>query len=413
MRNLVTHIGTLHQVEASPSGECRRGPAMALVPSLKDAWLLVEDGIISGYGKMDQVPGSLSATRDWDARGGDVIPCWCDSHTHLVYAGSREGEFMERVRGMSYEQIAQAGGGILSSVKSLKQASEEMLLEASLPRLEEIAGQGTGAVEIKSGYGLSLDGELKMLRVIRKLKERSAITIRSTLLAAHALPESFRNNREGYLGMILGELIPRVADEGLADYIDVFCERGFFTVGEAETLMEAGWRHGLRPKIHANQLSRSGAIQAGVKWNALTVDHAEHLGAEELESLRSGQTIVTLLPASALFLGLSYGDQARRLIGASVPLAIASDFNPGSAPGGNMNLVLSLACIQLGMTTPEAVNGATLNGAIAMGLGSTHGTICPGKTASFIITKQIPSLDFLPYSLGRHLLEKVVISGHF
>jgi imidazolonepropionase len=412
MRSLITQIGTLHQIESGAQElRFRKGPDMQELPFLTDAYLLMEDGLIADFGSMGQLPDTGAGTIHWDARSGHVIPCWCDSHTHLVYAGSREGEFMDRIRGMGYAEIAARGGGILHSARLLAETEEGVLLEEAMQRLTEISLTGTGAVEIKSGYGLTLEGELKMLRVIRALKERSGLTIKSTFLAAHAFPEVFKKDPDGYVKLIIDVMLPRVAAEGLADFMDVFCEKGFFTVSQTERLLEAGWKHGLQPKVHANQLSSSGAIQAAVKWKALTVDHAEHLEAPDLDCLKSSATLVTLLPSAALFLGLSYRDTARKLIEASVPVALASDFNPGSSPGGNMPLVLSLACIQLHMTAREAVNAATLNGAAAMGLEASHGTIRRGKKAHVIITRPMPSLEFFPYSLGRPLIEKVVISG--
>lgn len=406
---LITNIRLLAQVdEGTGRIRFRVGKAMSQLPILEEAYLFMDRGIIRDFGKMAELPGFGAGIREIDAKGGSVLPCWCDSHTHLVYAGSREGEFMDRIRGLSYEQIASRGGGILNSARLLAKSSEQELLDSALSRLEEIRNQGTGAVEIKSGYGLSLEGELKMLRVIRILKEKSPLAIRATFLGAHAFPEPYIQDQEGYIRLIIEQMLPAIAAEGLADYMDVFCEQGFFSVPQTERLLEAGWKYGLKPKVHANQLHCSGGIQAAVKFKALSVDHLEHTGPPELECLKNSGTIATLLPTAALFLGLSYIDTARSMINAKIPLALASDYNPGSSPGGNMSLVMSLGCIQLKMTTAEVVNAVTLNGAAAMELESSYGSIARGKAAAVFLTHQIPSLDFLPYSFGRNLIRQVI-----
>jgi imidazolonepropionase len=340
-----------------------------------------------------------------------VGPSWCDSHTHIVYAGSREAEFVDRIKGLSYEEIAKRGGGILNSAKKLNTATEDELFESAWNRLEEIKMMGTGAVEIKSGYGLSVEGELKILRVIKKLKEKSPLTIKSNFLAAHAYPIEYREDHNGYIDLIINKMLPVVAEEQLADYIDAFCEFGFFSVDETSRILEAGAKYGLKPKIHANQLNFSGGIQVGVKYNAISVDHLECVGEEEIESLRNSSTIGTLLPSAAFFLGLHY-QPARKMIDAGLPIALATDYNPGSSPSGNMNFVLSLACTQLKMLPEEAINASTLNGAYAMELSKDYGSITKGKNANVFITKPISSYAFIPYSFGSNQVETVILNGH-
>jgi imidazolonepropionase len=351
------------------------------------------------------------ADRVIDAANRFVLPCWCDSHTHLVYAGSREQEFVHRIEGMTYEEIARRGGGILNSANRLNATSEEDLFEQGLIRLNEIARMGTGAVEIKSGYGLSYDGELKMLRVIRRLKEQSPLTIKATFLGAHALPADFKDNRQGYMDLLLNRLLPTIAEEGLADFIDVFCDRGFFSAEETESILTAGARHGLRGKIHANELDYSGGVQAGVRHNALSVDHLEHTGPAEIAVLKSSATMTTLLPSTAFFLGLNY-PPARDMIDAGLPIALASDYNPGSSPSGNMSFVLSLACLKLRMLPEEALTAATINGAFAMAVETELGSIAIGKQANFTITRPMPSLSYLPYAFGSNLIDMVFIGGN-
>jgi imidazolonepropionase len=409
MRTLITNIKKLIQVE---EGEARKprvyGKDMSVLPEIEDAWLLVDKGTIHSFGKMQNIPENITSDKVIDATGRIVMPSWCDSHTHLVFAAPREQEFVDRINGMTYAEIAARGGGILNSAKKLNETDESQLFDQSLRRLHEVIAQGTGAIEIKSGYGLCLEGELKMLRVIRKLKEQSPIPIKASFLAAHAFPPEFKENHKGYIDSIINEMLPRVADEGLADYMDAFCEQGFFSVEETATLLEAGLKYGLKPKIHANQLHRSGGVQVGVKYNAISVDHLESMGEEEIESLRGSNTIPTLLPGAAFFLAMHY-QPARLLIDAGLPVALASDFNPGSCPSGNMNFLLSLACTQLKMTPEEAINAQTLNGAAAMELEGEMGTIAIGKKARLIITKPVSSVAYLPYSFGENWIEKVIL----
>ncbi|MEM9022983.1 MAG: imidazolonepropionase [Bacteroidota bacterium] len=408
---LIKNIRELVQVDHAPTGMAT-GERMGQLPTLKQAWLAIENGRIADFGSMD----TLHGVTDWnnleviDADGKMVFPSWCDSHTHTVYAGSREQEFVDRINGLSYAEIAARGGGILNSAQRLREASEEELVASAWQRLEEIQRHGTGAVEIKSGYGLTLESELKMLRVIRQLKEKSPLTIKATLLAAHALPAEYKTNREGYLNLIINDLLPRVADEGLAEYMDVFCETGYFTPEETDRLLEAGDRAGLRAKIHVNQFTAIGGIATAVQHNALSVDHLEVVTPEDLEVLRNGSTIATLLPSCSLFLSIPYAP-ARDLITANVPVALASDFNPGSTPSGNMSLVVALGCIKLGMTPEEAIQAATRNGAHAMDLGETHGSIAVGKVANLFITNPIPSYAYVPYAFGSNLVETVILNG--
>jgi imidazolonepropionase len=336
-----------------------------------------------------------------------VLPAWCDSHTHLVFAAARDGEFVDRIKGVSYEEIARRGGGILNSARKLNEMDENALFEQSLERLYKVMAQGTGAIEIKSGYGLSLEGELKMLRVIRRLKESVPIPVKATFLAAHAYPQEYKQNKEGYVQLIIDTMLPRVADEGLADYMDVFCEEGFFGVAETERLLEAGWKYGLKPKIHANQLHYSGGVQTGVKHRALSVDHLECVGEAEIAALKEGNTMPVLLPAAAFFLGIQY-QPARKIIDAGLPVCLATDYNPGSCPSGNVPLLLSIACTQLKMTPEEAVNAVTINGAAAMELEQELGTISPGKTANLIITQPILSLAHIPYDFGNNPVHRLI-----
>lgn len=409
MRTLIDNIKKLIQVEEGPERKLRvYGKDMNLLPEIDNAWLLIEDGIIHSFGEMQHIPENITADKVIDATGRIVMPSWCDSHTHLVFAAPREQEFVDRINGMTYAEIAARGGGILNSAKRLNETDESQLFDQSLKRLLEVIDHGTGAIEIKSGYGLCLEGELKMLRVIRKLKEQRLIPVKASFLAAHAFPPAFKENHQGYIDSIIKEMLPRVADEGLADYMDVFCEQGFFSVDETAMLLEAGLQYGLKPKIHANQLHRSGGVQVGVKHNAISVDHLESMGEEEIEALRGSNTIPTLLPGAAFFLAMHY-QPARLLIDAGLPVALASDYNPGSCPSGNMNFLLSLACTQLKMTPEEAINAQTLNGAAAMELENEMGTIAIGKKASLIITKPVSSVAYLPYSFGENWIEKVML----
>lgn len=409
MRTLLTNIKKLIQVETGTERKPRvSGKEMAVLPEISNAWLLLENGLIHSFGSMESIMEGLAADETIDASGRVVLPSWCDSHTHIVFAAPREQEFVDRINGMTYAEIAARGGGILNSAQRLNQTDESQLFDESLKRLQEVMSMGTGAIEIKSGYGLCLEGELKMLRVIRKLKEQSLIPIKASFLAAHAFPPEFKDNHKGYIDVIIDAMLPRVAGEGLADYIDVFCEQGFFSVEETSRLLEAGLKYGLKPKIHANQLHRSGGVQVGVKYNAISVDHLESMGEEEIESLKGSATMPTLLPGAAFFLAMHY-QPARLLIDAGLPVALASDYNPGSCPSGNMNFLLSLACTQLKMTPEEAINAQTLNGAAAMELEQEMGTIAVGKKASLIITKPVSSVAYLPYSFGENWVERVLL----
>jgi imidazolonepropionase len=389
-----------------------RGAEMAALPCLESAWLLIEGGEIAEYGEMAALPAGLIDEDAIDATGRLVLPAWCDSHTHLVYAGSRESEFVDKIRGLSYAEIAARGGGILHSARKLAETSEDQLFTEAWGRLQEVMRLGTGAMEIKSGYGLTVEGELKMLRVIKKLKERSRADIKATFLGAHTYPSEYRENHDGYIDLLINELLPVIAQERLADFIDVFCEEGFFSVEETERIVRAGLAQGLRPKIHANQLHLSGGVEAGVRMGALSVDHLETMDTAAVAALAGSDTIGTLLPTAAFFLRMPF-QPARQLLDAGCAIALASDYNPGSSPSGNMNLVVSMACIQMRMLPEEAINAATLNGAYALSLGDELGSITPGKRANLIITRAAPSIAFLPYSFGSNLVERVMIGGEF
>ncbi|MBI2967840.1 MAG: imidazolonepropionase [Bacteroidetes bacterium] len=390
------------------------GREMASLPCIDDGWLLIENGFISTFGQMngfeDKKTGFPSERKEIDCSGRFVFPTWCDSHTHFVFAASRENEFTDRIRGLSYEEIAKRGGGILNSAEKLNAIPEEELLKNTLERIDEIIKTGTGAVEIKSGYGLTLEGELKMLRVIKKLKKLTPVTLKSTFLGAHALPAAYRDNRDEYLKLITGNMLPAIAEKGLADYIDVFCERNYFTPEETDLLLEAGARFGLKPKIHVNQFSILGGVATAVKNKAVSVDHLEVLGEDDLYQLHHSSTIATLLPSCSFFLGIPYAS-ARKLIENDITVALASDFNPGSSPSGNMNFVVSLACIKMKMTPEEAINAATINGAAAMELSGELGSVAVGKKANLFITKQMTSPAYLPYSFGSNLIESVILNG--
>lgn len=386
-----------------------RGAEMKILPSIENAFLLLENGLLKSFGKNEDAPER--ADEIINAEGKFVLPAWCDSHTHIVYAGSRESEFADKINGLTYEEIAARGGGILNSSKKLNETSEEELFESAWQRLEEIKNYGTGAVEIKSGYGLSYGGEMKMLRVIRRLKEKSALTIKSTFLGAHAYPLEFKNNHEGYLKLLLEELLPKIADEGLADFIDVFCEANYFSVEETKRILEAGAKFGLRAKVHVNQFNILGAVKICVEQNALSVDHLELISDDDIAALKNSETIPAALPGCSLFLKIPY-TPARKIIDAGLPLALATDFNPGSAPSGNMNLVNSLACINMNMSVEEVINASTLNGAYAMGVENELGSITIGKKANLIITNPVSSLTMLPYSFGSNLVERVIVNGN-
>lgn len=372
-------------------------------PSIENAYILIESGYIKSFGKNEDSPER--ADEIIDATGKFVLPSWCDSHTHIVFAGSRESEFVDKIHGLSYEEIANRGGGILNSAKLLVTTSEEELFEHALNRISEVKALGTGAIEIKSGYGLCYEGELKMLRVIRRLKEESGIAVMATFLGAHAFPSEFKNNHTDYINLLIDKLLPKIAEEGLADFIDVFCETGYFSVDEMKRIIEAGGRYGLRAKLHVNQFNVLGAVKACVDANALSVDHLELISDEDVEALGNSSTMPVALPGCSLFLKIPY-TPARKIIDAGLPLALATDYNPGSAPSGNMNLVNSLACIQMKMSVEEVMNASTINGAYAMGLQNEIGSIAIGKKANLCLTKKISSLATLPYSFGNNLIER-------
>ena len=411
MNLLIKNIKTLVQVEEVPA-EKISGKAMKNLPCINDAFLFIKDGKIEDFGEMKNLkPETLNLNPNvLDASGKNILPSWCDSHTHIVYAGSRENEFVDRINGLSYEQIAGRGGGILNSAKKLNAASEEELYQSAWNRLQEIIKLGTGAVEIKSGYGLNVEGELKMLRVIKKLKENSPLTIKSTFLGAHAVPSEFKNQKEKYINLIINEMLPQIAKEKLADYCDVFCERNYFTKNETIKILNAAAKYGIKGKVHANQLSNSGGVQAGVECNAISVDHLEYVGDDEINVLKNSQTMPTLLPGAAFFLNLP-NPPARKMIDAGLPVAVASDYNPGSSPCGNMNFMISLLCIQHKMAPEEAINAATINSAYAMEVNKELGSIARGKKANFFISKEIPSYSFIPYSFTSNPVEKVFLNG--
>jgi imidazolonepropionase len=408
MATLFKNIKELIQVRTE-SVSFLSGKEMSELPTIKNAFLVVENGIIADFGAMDSCPTTAFSTII-DATGKMILPSWCDSHTHIVYAGNREGEFVDRINGLTYEEIANNGGGILNSAKKLQATTEEALYQQSKARLEEVIQLGTGAVEIKSGYGLTAAAEIKMLRVIKRLKENYPIEIKATFLGAHAVPKEFKNNKDGYLQLLIEEILPKVAQENLAQYIDIFCETGYFTVADTERMLEAGKKYGLIPKIHVNQFTAIGGVQAGVKYNALSVDHLEEMRDEDIAALQNTTTMPVALPSCSYFLSIPY-TPARKMIDAGLPLALATDFNPGSTPSGNMNFVVSTACIKMKMTPEEAINAATINGAYAMGLEKEVGSITKGKQANLILTKPINSYGFIPYSFGAHQIEKVFLKG--
>ena len=394
-----------------------RGKEMAHVKRLTNAWLLTEADKIADYGSMNdarfkelrsQIPKEFQV----DARDRLVLPAFCDSHTHLVYPASRELEYVDKINGLSYEEIAQRGGGILNSARRMQEISEDQLFEEALPRLDEIRAMGTAAVEIKSGYGLTTESELKMLRVIRRLKQESELTIKANFLGAHAVPLEYRGRQSEYVDLVINEMIPQVAAEELADYVDVFCDKGFFTVEDTDRILNAGMKYGLRAKIHANELDYSGGIQVGVKYNALSVDHLEYTGDEEITALLGSETMPTILPGAAFFLNMPYAP-ARKMIDAGLPVAMASDFNPGSSPSGNMQLILSMASILYRLTPEEGLNACTLNGAYAMDLSEETGSISIGKQANLILTKPMDNLAYMPYYYGINKVEKTMIKGKF
>ncbi|MGC4034939.1 MAG: imidazolonepropionase [Chitinophagaceae bacterium] len=406
---IITNIGQL--VGAGKQRQLLRGNELSILPVIENAWLLIEDGMIAAFGSMEKQGLPPHSSEDkMDANGAFVLPCWCDSHTHLVFAESRENEFIDKIKGLSYAEIAARGGGILNSAKKVNDYSEDQLFNLAWKKLEEISKTGTGAVEIKSGYGLSVEGELKMLRVIKKLKEKSSLLIRSTFLGAHTYPQQYKENHQAYLDLIIQDMLPVIAKEKLADYIDVFCETGFFSAQEMETICKAGLQYNLKPKLHVNQLNSIGGIETAVNLNAVSVDHLETMTEDDIRCLKNSTTIGTLLPTAAFFLRMNY-QPARALIDSGCAVALASDYNPGSSPGGNMNFVVSLSCIQMKMLPEEAINAATINGAYAMELENETGSITIGKKANLILTKQIPSLAYLPYAFSSNMIDKVMING--
>jgi len=410
MKTLLFNIKELLQIR-DESIKKVSGADMKELPTIKNAYLRVEDERIADYGSMEDLV-DFNADQLIDARGQIILPAWCDSHTHLVFAGHREGEFVDRINGLSYEEIASKGGGILNSAKKLQDSSEQELFEQSSQRLQEVMRLGTGAIEIKSGYGLTPEAELKMLQVIKTLANSYPISIKSTFLGAHAFPAIFKNNQEAYVDQICENMIPKVAENKLADFIDVFCEVGYFSVEQTERILEVGVKHGLKPKIHVNQFNSIGGVQSAIKYKALSVDHLEVMTQEDIDSLIGTEVMPVALPSCSYFLSIPY-TPARLMIDQGLPLALATDFNPGSTPSGNMNFVVATACIKMKMTPEEAINAATINGAYAMGISDSHGSITKGKFANLIITKDIPTYSFIPYAFGSNLIDKVMIKGRF
>lgn len=408
MKTLITNIQELLQIRDTAIKKVS-GEEMAVLPSIKNAFLIIKDDCIADFGSMENCP-NITADVFIDATGKVVLPTWCDSHTHIVYAGNRVLEFVDRINGLSYEEIANRGGGILNSAKKLNETTEEELYQQSKVRLEEVMQQGTGAVEIKSGYGLTADGELKMLRVIKRLSQNYPIKIKATFLGAHAFPSEYKDNHSGYIDLIINEMLPKIASENLADYIDVFCETGYFSVSETEQIIEAGKKQGLIAKIHVNQFNAINGIAACVKHNALSVDHLEVVTDEDIMVLKKSDTMPVALPACSYFISIPY-TPARKMMDAGLPLALATDFNPGTTPSGNMNFVVATACIKMKMTPEEAINAATINGAYAMGISETHGSITKGKKANIIISKPVASFYQLPYEFGSNLIDEVIIEG--
>lgn len=405
MTTLITNIKSLFQTDDGQK-KIVRGLEMKKLPQINNAFILIENKKITSFGEMKDAPER--ADEMIDATGKFVLPAFCDSHTHLVFAAKREEEFVMRIQGKSYEEIAAAGGGILNSAKKLQVMSASELFDGAMERIEEIINTGTCAVEIKSGYGLTVEAELKMLRVIRMLKEKSPLAIKATFLGAHALPSEYKNNRDGYINLIINEMLPKIADEGLADYCDVFCEQNYFTNHETDEILQAAAKYNLKPKIHVNQFTNSGGVQTGIKNNALTVDHLEQLGDEEIQALLNSKTLPVALPSCSFFINIPFAP-ARKMIDSGLPLVLASDYNPGSTPSGNIPFVISLACIKMKLLPEEAINAVTINGAAAMEFENELGTIALGKNAHLIITKKIQSIAEIPYSFGTHLIERVIL----
>ncbi|WP_283636496.1 imidazolonepropionase [Aquaticitalea lipolytica] len=408
MSLLIINIKELLQVRET-NVTIVKGNDMKILPTIKNAYVLIDYDTIVEYGSMDDYE-NIEADEVIDAEGKIVLPAWCDSHTHLVFAGDRSQEFVDRINGLTYEEIAARGGGILNSAEKLQNISEDELYEQSLKRLNAVIKLGTGAIEIKSGYGLTVDAELKMLRVIKRLSKESQVKIKATLLGAHALPKEYKDNKSAFVDLVINEMIPKVSKERLAEYIDVFCEKGYFSLEDTERILNAGVEHGLIPKIHVNQFNAFGGVALGVKYNALSVDHLEELNNEDVDALKNSKTMPVALPSCSYFLSIPY-TPARQIIDAGLPIALATDYNPGSTPSGNMNFVVSTACIKMKMTPEEAINAATINGAYAMGISNQYGSICRGKKANLIITKEISSYHYLPYAFGDNLIDKVIING--
>lgn len=409
---LIKNIKSLHGIIDDSATLLKAGASMSQLDTINDAFVWIEDGLITQYGPIAEAPTPQENTLVVDANGGMVLPAFVDSHTHIVFAKSREEEFEMRIKGKSYEEIAAAGGGILNSANKLQAMSEDELFEAAKTRLFEVINYGTGAIEIKSGYGLTVEDELKMLRVVKRLKAISPITIKATFLGAHAIPAQYKQNRKGYIDLVINEMLPKVAAENLADYCDVFCDQGFFTVEETEQILIAAKQYGLKAKIHGNELGYTGGVQVAVKHQALSVDHLEYTGDEEIICLKNSGTMPVGLPNCSFFLGIPYAP-GRKMIDAGLPFCLASDYNPGSSPNGRMSFVVALACIQMKLTPAEAINATTINGAYALELSSTHGSISKGKVGNLIITKPIPSLAYIPYSFGVDLVDKVLINGQY
>lgn len=411
MKQIIVNIH--HLVNVREQNVLLRGTSLSTLPVIQNAYLVIENGLISSYGTMDTIPENMLLNAVvTDAQNATVLPCWCDSHTHLVFAATREEEFIDKLQGLSYVDIAAKGGGILNSAKKIAAISEDELFEISYERLHKLMQLGTGAIEIKSGYGLTVEGELKMLRVIKRLKNKVPIPVKATFLGAHIYPQLFKNDHKAYLKLIIDEMLPAIARENLADYIDVFCEEGFFSVAETKYICEKGLQYGLKPKIHANQLSLNGGVEAGVEMHAVSVDHLETMDDKAIAALAFSDTIGTMLPTAAFFLRMPY-QPARKMIDANCAVALASDYNPGSSPSGNMNFVVSISCIQMKMLPQEAINAATINGAYAMGLQKEVGSVCVGKKANLIFTRPIPAIAYLPYSFGENLIDKVMLNGLF
>ena len=411
MKIVIKNISELIQTEETPR-KWVAGKDMKNINTIKDAFVEIEKGIITSFGSMD----SWTGIEDWnnteiiDAEGGMVFPTYCDSHTHLVFAASREGEFVDRINGLSYAEIAQRGGGILNSAEKLQNATEDKLFKDALVRLKELVQMGTGAIEIKSGYGLTLDAELKMLRVIKRLKENTDVTIKATFLGAHAIPKEYKDNKDGYMDLVINEMLPKVAKEGLADYVDIFCEEGYFTVADTERLLKAANEFGIKAKTHVNQFNAIGGVKASVNLGALSVDHLEEMAEDDYNALQNSECMPTILPSCSFFLGIPYGP-ARKMMEEGLPVALATDYNPGSSPSGNMNFVASLGCIQLKMTPEEVINATTINTAYAMGVEKELGSIAVGKKANLFITKPMPSYSYLQYSFGQNMIGRVMLNG--